>query len=311
MSLPVSGTTNPAESNTPPASPQLVKLREALNAAPANQPARQPAPKPAPPSPEAARKGDIADAITPPVPESIEETGIPQSIIEHLILKYLYFRGDMLGREIATSTMGLKFSVIEEMLETLKRQYYVGVKKSLGMGNSSGVFALTETGRSLTREYLENNLYAGPAPVPLYQYVEVVKRQKLRANWLNPSTLKEAFRHLVVDQDILSQIGPAVNANKSFLIYGQPGNGKTRRWRRLCSASKIPSPSTCRMPLKCQGNIIQLLRSDSITRKFRISRRDGVFRCHLAATPLRPGAGSSAAVLSSSLAASWAWKRST
>ena len=117
--------------------------------------------------------------------------------------------------------------MIDELLETLKRQHYVGVKKSLGMGNSSGVFVLTESGRNLAREYLENNQYAGPAPVPLYQYAEVVRRQKLSDNWLNPDLLKEAFQHLVVEADILAQIGPAVNASKSFLIYGQPGNGKT------------------------------------------------------------------------------------
>src|SRR5579872_6483896 len=141
---------------------------------------------------EQLRQGDITDAITPPVPESIEETGIPPSIIEHLVLKYLYFRGDLLGREIASS-LGVQFSLIDELLETLKRQHYVGVKKSLGMGNASGVFALTESGRNLTREYLENNLYSGPAPVPLYQYSEVVRRQRLKDNWLNPNSLKEAF----------------------------------------------------------------------------------------------------------------------
>ena len=36
--------------------------------------------------------------VVPPVPESIEETGIPPSIIEHLILKFLYFRGEVIGR---------------------------------------------------------------------------------------------------------------------------------------------------------------------------------------------------------------------
>jgi DNA-binding MarR family transcriptional regulator len=199
--------------------------------------------------------GDVTDAITPPVPESLEETGIPASVVEHLILKYLYFRGDMLGREIA-GTLGLKFSLIDELLETLKRQHYVGVKKSLGMGNSSGVFALTESGRSLTREYLDNNLYAGPAPVPLYQYAEVVRRQKLRDNWLNPGLLKEAFRHLVVEADILAQIGPAVNASKSFLIYGQPGNGKTALAESLFRVETDP----IYMPyaIECQGNIVQL-----------------------------------------------------
>ena len=193
--------------------------------------------------------------ISPPVPESIQELGIPPSVIEQLILKYLYFRGELLGRDIA-SLLGVQFSLIDELLEAQKRQHYVGVKKSLGMGNASGVFALTEAGRNLTREYLENNLYSGPAPVPLYQYSEVVRRQKLKENWLNPGSLKEAFKHLVVESDVLAQIGPAVNASKSFLIYGQPGNGKTALAESLFRVETAP----IFMPyaIECQGNIIQL-----------------------------------------------------
>jgi hypothetical protein len=85
------------------------------------------------------------------MPESLEDTGIPVSVIEQLILKFLYFRGELLGRELG-SLLGLQFSMIDELLETLKRQHHVGVKKSLGMGNSSGIFALTETGRNLARD---------------------------------------------------------------------------------------------------------------------------------------------------------------
>jgi predicted ATPase with chaperone activity len=193
--------------------------------------------------------------ITPPVPESIQELGIPPAIVEQLVLKYLYFRGELMGREIG-SLLGVQFSLIDELLETLKRQHYVGVKKSLGMGNASGVFALTEAGRNLTREYLENNLYSGPAPVPLYQYTEVVRRQQLKENWLNPRLLEQAFRHLVVESDVLAQIGPAVNSNKSFLIYGQPGNGKTALAESLFRVETAP----IYMPyaIECQGNIVQL-----------------------------------------------------
>ena len=194
-------------------------------------------------------------AAVPPVPESLADTGIPPSIVEHLILKYLYFRGELVGRDIA-SLLGLSFSVIDETLETFKRQHFVAVKKSLGMGNMSGVFFLTESGRNLGREFLENNQYAGPAPVPLYQYTEVVRRQRLKENWLSPDLLRVAFQHLVVEADILSQIGPAVNSNKSFLIYGQPGNGKTALAESLFRVESEP----IYMPyaIECQGNIIQL-----------------------------------------------------
>ena len=196
-----------------------------------------------------------ASGIQPPVPESLEELAIPPAIVEQLVLKYLYFRGELLGREMG-SLLGLSFSLIDELLEALKRQHYVGVKKSLGMGNMSGIFALTEAGRNLAREHLGNNQYAGPAPVPLYQYAEVVRRQKLADNWLSPQSLVDAFKHLVVEEDVLAQIGPAVNASKSFLIYGQPGNGKTALAESLFKVNTEP----IFMPyaLECQGNIIQL-----------------------------------------------------
>ncbi len=196
-----------------------------------------------------------ASGILPPVPESLEELAIPPSIVEQLLLKYLYFRGELMGRDMG-SLLGLSFSLIDELLENLKRQHYVGVRKSLGMGNMSGIFALTEAGRNLAREHLSNNQYAGPAPVPLYQYAEVVRRQKLADNWLSPESLVDAFKHLVVEADILAQIGPAVNASKSFLIYGQPGNGKTALAESLFRVNTEP----IFMPyaLECQGNIIQM-----------------------------------------------------
>ena len=193
--------------------------------------------------------------VFPPRPESLQDTGISPALIEQLILKLLYFRGEVIGRDLA-SLLGLQYSLIDDLLETLKRQHHVGIRKSLGMGNSSGIFALTETGRNLTREYLESNQYAGTIPVPLNQYVELVRRQRLAENWLSPDSLRRAFKHLVVEQDILARIGPAVNSNKSFLIYGQPGNGKTALAEALFHVETAP----IYMPyaIESQGNIVQL-----------------------------------------------------
>ena len=193
--------------------------------------------------------------VTPPVPREAGDLGIHATILEQLILKYLYFRGDIVGRELAKG-MGLSFSLIDPLLEMLKRQHFVGIKSSLGIGNSSGVFALTESGRNLTREYLTNNQYIGPTPVPLYQYTEIVRRQKLKSNWLNPQTLRHAFRHLVIEEDVFAQIGPAVNASKSFLIYGQPGNGKTAVAESLFRLEAVPI--FLPYAIECQGNIVQV-----------------------------------------------------
>jgi predicted ATPase with chaperone activity len=203
------------------------------------------------PSPEVPESG----TVTPPVPATLSDSGLPESLVEQLILKYLYYRGDMLGREIA-SQLGMEFSLVDQLLETMKHQHNVGIRKSLGMGNVSGVFFLTEAGRNLAREYLESNQYAGPAPVPLSQYTDVVRRQRLPENWLTPNLLTDAFRGLVMEADILAQVGPALNASKSFLIYGQPGNGKSSLAEALFNVQTEP----IFMPyaIECQGNIVQV-----------------------------------------------------
>jgi len=191
----------------------------------------------------------------PPVPETIHETGMADSFVEQLILKILYFQGDTIGRELGDA-IGLKFSVIEPILESLKRTQTVAVKKSLGMGSVSSVFALSDQGRAIARDHLETNQYAGKAPVPMEQYASTVRAQRQEGNWLTREMLGEAYRHMVVSEEILGQIGPAVNSGRSFLIYGQPGNGKTYLAEALFNIQS--EPVYIPYAIECMGQIIQV-----------------------------------------------------
>lgn len=193
--------------------------------------------------------------FTPPELNSIADTGLPQSVLEQLILKFLYFKGDLLGNELA-HLMGFRFSMIEELIESFKLQQLILVKGSRGLGPVSAILALTEAGRRVSRDYLEGNQYVGPAPVPLAQYARAVELQKLPSNWLSFERLAEAYSHLVISDRILNQIGPAISSGKSFLIYGQPGNGKTYLAESLANIQT--SPIWVPYALECQGNIIQL-----------------------------------------------------
>ena len=195
------------------------------------------------------------DLCVPPVPQSIEQTGLAPSHIEQLIVKLLYFEGETVGQDLATA-VGLKFSLIDSILEFLKRTRLVEVKRSSGFGNVSGVFALSEGGRVRAREYLDVNQYSGRAPVPVSQYVEAVRSQRAKDGWLTKETLAEACQHMVVTDEILVKMGPAVNSGKSFLIYGQPGNGKTY----LAEALRNIEHSCIYVPyaIEVQGMIIQM-----------------------------------------------------
>jgi hypothetical protein len=195
------------------------------------------------------------DLLAPLQPETIDQTGLPESTIEHLVLKILYFRGDLYGQELSTA-IGLKFSVIHDVVESLKLQHLIQVKRSLGMGNVGSVFALTEAGRGRARDCLESNHYSGPAPVPLDQYADMVRRQKLREGWLTKEALAKALRGLVVTERLLSQIGPAISSANSLLLYGKPGDGKTFLIESL--ANLDTAPIFLPYALECQGNIVQL-----------------------------------------------------
>lgn len=166
------------------------------------------------------------EAFIPPVARTIAETGLSAGLFEHLIFNILYSRGAMTGRALA-DVLGIGFEVIEPMMSDLKACHAVEVKGSEGFGLSSALFALSDMGRKRAREYFDINRYVGRAPVPLAQYRQAVASQKLTKGWLTQESLAEAYRHVVIEPEVLEQIGPAANSGRSLLIYGMPGNGKT------------------------------------------------------------------------------------
>src|SRR5258708_6091767 len=61
---------------------------------------------------------------------------------------------------------------------------------------------------------------------------------------------------MTVSEDIRAQSGPAVNSGKSFLMYGQPGNGKTYLAEALFRVDS--SPIYVPYAIECQGMIIKV-----------------------------------------------------
>jgi hypothetical protein len=50
---------------------------------------------------------------------------------------------------------------------------------------------------------------------------------KAERGFIDRERLRRGFSHLVVDDGLLEQLGPAANAGKAIFLYGPPGNGKT------------------------------------------------------------------------------------
>jgi predicted ATPase with chaperone activity len=169
-------------------------------------------------------QGGLPEA--PGAPENLQQTGLTSGFLNNMILRTLYVRGGMLGLDLA-KLLCLPFKVIDESLGFLKQEKALEVLGGDLIGRISYRFNLTELGRRRAAEALKLCAYVGPAPVPLEDYVEQVYRQAVTNINVSPETLRAAFSHLVLSDELFNAVGPAIVSGKSVFIYGPPGNGKT------------------------------------------------------------------------------------
>ena len=176
-----------------------------------------------------------ADAIAvggrefvPPPPQSVEELGIPPGILVDLMLKFTLMEGtttvSRLSRQIKVSP-----SICTSIFNHLRKEQYLEVK---GMKGNDYELALSGPGRQVAQDRMKISQYLGPAPVTLDCYIDAI-RQQARRQPINRNRLKEAFHDLVLTNDMLDQLGPAVISNTQIFLYGSTGNGKTSIAERL------------------------------------------------------------------------------
>jgi len=162
---------------------------------------------------------------TPPQPRSIQDSGLAVDQIEQLLVKTL-FTGEATGQVVA-DRVRLPYSILEPLIERLRAERQIEVRGTQGSGTAGFRYALTDLGRDRARQYLEINHYIGAAPVPLAAYVSYMRALQRARGYIDRERLRQGFSHLIVADEMLEQLGPAVNAGKAVFLYGPPGNGKT------------------------------------------------------------------------------------
>ena len=162
-----------------------------------------------------------------PEPQTLAESGLRLDLVVQMVLKHLHFAGELTGIAIS-DRLGLVFPIIEPAIDQLKSQALCEIVGGTNLGPPSYKYRITHLGRERAALLLESNKYSGVAPVPVDQYKRFMAAYKashpLR---VTRREVKEAFKHLVLSDRVLDQVGPAVNGEHSLFCYGPPGNGKT------------------------------------------------------------------------------------
>ena len=167
-----------------------------------------------------------ATAVMPYTPRTIEETGVSVDLILQLVAKTLHSAGELTGTELV-ARLGVNFPILEPALTQLKHQHHCEIIGGSMVGGAAYRYRLTDAGHSRAALFFEHNPYIGVLPVPIAQYQAYMRECGRPAVTISRDDVRRAFRHLVLSERILDQLGPAIAVRHSLFLYGPPGNGKT------------------------------------------------------------------------------------
>ncbi|SDY76184.1 ATPase [Citreimonas salinaria] len=167
--------------------------------------------------------------MAPPAPKSVADVGLSPVLMRDTLLKTLFRRNTNVVTALAR-TICLPVPITQELVDMARGQGLVEAMGTLGPGGTVSAempYQLTESGKARALDALAQSEYFGPMPVPLGVYREQVERQSIRNVQVTRAQLSAAMGDLILPQDLISQLGPAVSSGRSILMYGPPGNGKS------------------------------------------------------------------------------------
>ena len=165
--------------------------------------------------------------MAPPAPKQIHEMQLPVVMMRDILIKTMFQKNVDMVTELAAAVC-LPIQVTQELVDMARDQRLVEATGTLNANNGNEMgYQLTDAGKARALDALSQSEYFGAMPVPLDVYREQVKRQSIRNLMVSRDMLTNAMGHLVLPDELIGNLGPAVSAGRSILMYGPPGNGKS------------------------------------------------------------------------------------
>lgn len=192
----------------------------------------------------------------PPVPLNVAETGLKEPFLINLILKAAYQEAGTFTLHGMSTVLSLPYSVIDELIQLLKEDQLIFIRSASGYGRESQILELTQRGRERAEAALATNQYVGAAPVPLADYTRMLALQYVQQIKIDSEWINAALKHMVVNEALKKQLGPAFSSGRAIFLYGPPGTGKSSYAEALGRA--LPDHIFIPQAVEVSGQIIRV-----------------------------------------------------
>jgi hypothetical protein len=183
---------------------------------------------------------DVSAAMrtVPASPRTLDDTGLSQQLLLNLLVKGIFATSIETPSEMC-ELLKLPPRAVLELIEMAGQHQLLNVLGALRNDTASERrYSLTAAGVEWARTAMRQCEYVGPAPVPLAAYREQILRQRITNERVDQADIDRHLTGLVINDDLVSKIGPAINSGRSILLYGPPGNGKTSVSERIAALFK-------------------------------------------------------------------------
>lgn len=166
--------------------------------------------------------------ILPRPADQIADAGVSDHLLVDIATRLTYLRGTCTINMWA-DVLKVSLELAESLFRRMMDQKQLEIRRTLG---DDYVFGLSPAGRIASLERASTLRYAGPAPVSLQTWSEIVRAQKATPR-ITRESLQAAFADVVISPQLIDALGPALLSQRSVFMYGPSGTGKTTIAERL------------------------------------------------------------------------------
>ncbi|MGZ4715330.1 MAG: AAA family ATPase [Acidimicrobiales bacterium] len=171
----------------------------------------------------------------PSVVSRLNDLDVPTTLLHDLVLRRILLDGRSSTIDVARA-LAVSPTLLEEVIDQLRDLRYLEISGREGRNLFVG---LSGEGRLQAAERMRLQRYAGPVPVGLEAYRQVVASQEHEPD-IDQSAMRAAFADLVVSDELLDELGPAARTKGAIFLYGPPGTGKSAIAERLIGVQDDP-----------------------------------------------------------------------